>query len=496
MKLSKLLDRIIFEKPFFHDIDISSISIDSRKISKDSLFIAWKGINFDSHLFIDHAIQNGAIAIIAEKKVNIPDSVPVILVKNARKAYSIVAQNFFSNPADQLKLIGITGTTGKTTIAYIIYRLLNNLEVKTGLIGTSGYYSGNLKLDTLLKGPVTTPEPMELNKLFYIMQKDGCLVVVMEASSFGLDQKRIFGLSFHQAILSNLSYNHHVNYHQDMKGYILSKEELFKQLSKDGLGIINSDSEYIDSFHVSGPLVKTIGLGNADYKIQDFYQTEEAGITFSLQIDDIIYEVSSPLSGFYQTYNISQAFASLHQYGFEIKDIIRAISQIETIPGRWHFIKSTLPFSILIDKANTPIAIKSVIPLLEKKKYTKKILVFGNVGGGDSVERRMMANLFYKTFEEIIVTSDDPEDEDPMETVIDFLKGIPDYDNKRIIIELDRKKAIRIALEKAKQNNLVAIFGRGNQREFIQKGIVSEFDDIAETNLLVKELEKKSESSF
>lgn len=491
MKLSRLLDRLHCLHSVSKDIDISSISIDSRKTTKNSLFIAWKGINFDSHLFIEQAIENGATAIIAEKKIKTPDNIPVILVENGREAYSIIAQNFFGNPSDKLRLIGVTGTTGKTTIAYLIYILLNNLGVKAGLIGTSGYYSGFEKLNTLLKGPVTTPEPMELNHLFSIMKKDDCDVVVMEASSFGLDQKRTFGLSFHQAILSNLSYNHHVNYHQDMEGYILSKKVLFQQLSQDGIGIINSDSEYIESFSVCGPLIKKVGIGDVDYKIQDFHQTEEAGITFSLQIDDIFYEISSPLSGFYQAYNISQSVASLHLYGFEIKDIIHSVSHIESIPGRWHYIKTLLPFSILIDKANTPIAVKSIIPLLNRSKYNKKILIFGNVGGGDSLERRLMAKLFYNTFEEIIVTSDDPEDEEPMDIALDFLNGIPGYNPERVIIELDRKKAIRIALEKAKSNDLVAIFGRGNQREYIQKGVVTEFDDINETNLLVKELENK-----
>jgi UDP-N-acetylmuramoyl-L-alanyl-D-glutamate--2,6-diaminopimelate ligase len=497
MTLENLLNGVHHTDTNFRNIDISSISIDSRKTVPNDLFIAWKGVNVDSHLFIDLAIKNGATAVIAEKKVNIPANIPLIKVESSREAYSLIAQNFFNHPSNSLDLIGVTGTTGKTSIAYLIYALFNDLGVKAGLIGTSGYYSGMNQLNTLLTGPVTTPEPMELNHLFSIMHKDGCKVVVMEASSFGLEQKRLHGLSFSQAILSNLSYNHHINYHQGMPQYIESKEQLFKQVSLNGVGIINRDTEYWNDFHLPTQKIKTISIHDcADYRIQDFYQYDGAGLSFSLLVEDIFYEITSPLSGFFQSYNISEAFASLHQYGFEPQKIIRSISRIESIPGRWHFIKTSLPFSVLIDKANTPIAVKSIIPLLESQNYEHRILVFGNVGGGDSVERRIMAKLFYDSFHEIIITSDDPEEEDPMDGAIDFLQGIIGYDNCRVTIELDRKKAIQIALQKAQINDLVAILGRGNQREFLEMGKTTEFNDIVIANELIKELEINRETSL
>jgi UDP-N-acetylmuramoyl-L-alanyl-D-glutamate--2,6-diaminopimelate ligase len=496
MKLEKLLDRVPCEKINYQNIDIDSISIDSRKTVPNSLFIAWKGVNIDSHLFIESAIQQGASAIVAEKEAKIPLEIPFIKVEDGREAYSLIAQNYYNKPANNIDLIGVTGTTGKTTIAFLIYALLNDLGIKTGLIGTSGYYSGTTQINALLKGPVTTPEPMELNDLFSKMFKDNCHAVVMEASSFGLEQKRLFGLSFRQTILSNLSYNHHINYHHGMRGYIAAKEQLFKQLKTDGIGIINMDTEYSDDFHVPTQKIKTVGTQEgADYRIQDFYQSRECGISFSLQTEDVFYKITSPLSGFHQAYNLSEAFISLLHFGFEPKKIISSISRIESIPGRWHFIKSSLPFSVLIDKANTPIAIKSIIPLLESQHYANHILVFGNVGGGDSLERRMMAKLFYDSFHTIIVTTDDPEDEDPMAGIIDFLNGIPGFDSSRVIIELERKKAIQIALKKAKENDLVAILGRGNQREFLEKGKTREFDDIVVTDSLLREMEKNSETS-
>lgn len=495
MKLGKLVTGIKGKKKNFSDREISSISIDSRKDSLSSLFIAWKGVNIDSNQFINQAITNGATAVIGEKEMFLPDHIATMQVENGREAYSIIAQNFYGNPSNRLYLIGVTGTTGKTTIAYLIYSILNRSGIKTGLIGTAGYYSGVNQLKFLLKGPVTTPEPIELNQLFSTMETEGCKAVVMEASSFGLEQNRLSNLLFSQAILSNLSFNHHINYHQGMKGYIESKQQLFQLLKANGTGIINADTEFFENLVIDHHGVKKIGIKEGyDYMISDFHQTEMTGISFSIQNKDEKYQVVSPLSGFFQAYNLTQAFVSCLSYGISAKEILHHITSIETIPGRFQFIKTTLPFYVLIDKANTPIAIRNIIPLLKNQHYNNHILVFGNVGGGDSQERRMMAKIFYQFFQKIIVSSDDPEQEDPMHCALDFLQGIPDYDKNRIIIELDRKKAIKLAIEIAKQNDLVAIFGRGNQQEFLQMGKTSVFDDIEITSRLIKEMEKKNET--
>ena len=497
MMLERLLAHVKGIKKNFKDSNIESISTDSRKTKPESLFIAWKGVNTDSNQFIEDAIEKGAKAVVGESDVFISEDIPYLRVQNGREAYSIIAQNFFGNPSEHIDLIGITGTTGKTTIAFLIYSILNDLGIKSGLIGTSGCFSGSSQMTDLLHGPVTTPEPMELNQLFSKMVKDRCKVVIMECSSFGLEQKRLFGLDFQIGILSNLSYNHHINYHGGIQGYIRAKEQLFKQIKKDGIGIINRDTEYFNDFHINNATIKTVGIQEcANFKIQDFYQSEEAGISFSIQVDETSYLITSPLSGFYQTYNLSQAFAGCLAYGLEPQKIIKSISQIKAIPGRWHFLETDLPFSILIDKANTPIALRNILPLLESKGYKKRILVFGNVGGGDSTERRIMAKLFFDSFHEMIITTDDPEQEDPMEGALDFLAGIQIKESSGIKIELDRKKAIQLALNKAKSGDLVAILGRGNQREFIGKDKTTEFDDIEVTKEILKELENKLENPY
>ena len=497
MKLATLLDRINGKRQNFTNKEVTSISIDSRNMSQNSLFIAWKGVNVDTHQFINQAIENGAIGVISEKEIKAPQDIVLIQVDDAREAYSMIAQNFFGNPGDRLDLIGVTGTTGKTTISYLIYSILARSGIKTGLIGTGGCYSGNNKLDMLLKGPVTTPEPMELNHLFSIMKKEDCQAVVLEASSFGLEQKRLSHLSFSQAILSNLSFNHHINYHQGMKGYIESKQLLFQQLTPDGTGIVNIDTEFYENLNIQHPGIKTIGTKDkADFVISNFNQINSSGISFSIQNKGHVYQVYSPLSGLHQAYNLTQAFVCCLDYGIPAQEILQHIKMIENIPGRWQFIKTSLPFDVLVDKANTPIAIKSIIPLIEKLNYQHLIVVFGNVGGGDSQERRIMARLFYQSFHDLLITSDDPELEDPMQSALDFLQGIPEYDKKRVTIELDRKKAIQLALEKAKPNDLVAILGRGNQQEFLQMGKTFVFDDIEVAKVLIKEMEKKIENTL
>jgi len=490
MKLSNILKNIPFESSNWIDLEIQDVSIDSRSTKPKDIFIAWKGVKVDSYAFIPNAIKNGAVAIVTEKKMDVDSHIPQIIVSSSREAYSQMMQNFFGCPADHFRLIGVTGTTGKTTIAFLIYSILNELNRKTGLIGTAGYYIGKHKIEEIGKGPITTPEPTELNRLFRKMKDNFCEIVVMEVSSFGLDQKRVFGLSFDQAILSNLSYNHHINYHNGIKNYIMAKELLFDQVKPSGIAIINVDTEYFDSFRSNA--VKNVRIGKngpVDYQISKVSSDNNKGTSFQLIHQGEIYQIDSPLVGDFQAYNASIAFVSCVNMGLNPIDVCHAIKKIASIPGRWQYIKTNLPFSVLVDKANTPIALKGILPFLQKTVYRSRILVFGNVGGGDSIERRMMARMFYNAFDTIVLTTDDPEDEEPIDGVTDFLGGIPGYDKSRIFVELDRRKAIKLALTKASENDLVAILGRGNQKEFLTKNKILEFDDIIVTKELVTELE-------
>lgn len=488
MRLSTLLDDIP-EKALinFKDLQINGIKNDSRNVSLGDIFICLRGKSSDGHKFADKAIENGAIAIISEEVIDLhtKESIPLIVVPSTKKAYSLIAQKFYSNPAESLKLVGITGTTGKTSVAYLTYRAINLIGKKTSLIGTAGYYSLDKKLDIMLSGPVTTPEPMELNFLFNKFRENGSEYVVLEASSFGLAEERLFGLSFDVTALTNISFNHHINYHGSFNDYIESKTKLFAQTKKSGLSILNRDSEYFEKFSTIHPKYISYGSSSdAEIRLEEFREVS-GGIIFEFSYGGKIYSIKSPLPGFYNAINILASFGICIALGFYAEELISAFSSIDKIPGRWDIIKSTHPATIVIDKANTPIAIQNISGQINNGKYKKKIVVFGNVGGGDKEERRLTARLISNLFDIIILTTDDPENEDPKIGFSDFLAGLEAEKKKNCIIEEDRGEAISKALSIACKDDIVVILGRGNQREFLIKGETLDFDDTVETRKII-----------
>lgn len=489
MRLSTLLDDIP-EKSFinFKDLQINGIKNDSRKIKEGDIFICLKGKNHDGHRFINKAIENGAVAIISEETadLHIKEPIPLIVVPSTKKTYSLIAQKFYSNPAESLKLIGITGTTGKTSVAYLTYRAINLIGKKTSLIGTAGYYSLDNKLDTMLTGPVTTPEPMEQNYLFNKFREDGSKYVVLEASSFGLVEERLYGLNFEVTALTNISFNHHINYHGSFNDYIESKTKLFAQTKRDGFSILNRDSEYFERFSNIHPKFISYGSSSdAEIRLEEFGEVSSSGIFFEFSYSGKIYSIKSPLPGFYNAINILASFGVCIALGFDAEELISVFSSIDKIPGRWDIIKSTHPATIVIDKANTPIAIQSISSQISNGKYKKKIVVFGNVGGGDKEERKLTAKLISSLFDIIILTTDDPENEDPGIGFYDFLEGLEAEKKKKCIIEENRGKAIGKALSIAGKDDIVIILGRGNQREFLIKGETFDFDDTVETRKIL-----------
>lgn len=482
MKLSELLELIDNRELInFKDAEIRGVKTDSRKTGEGDVFVCLRGKNFDGHTFSSEAIENGASVIISECFLNLNKSIPLIVVPSTKKAYSLIAQKFYSLPANKLKLIGVTGTTGKTSVAYLIYKALNLIGKRASLIGTAGYYSLNNKLDIMLTGPVTTPEPMELNSLFRRFLDDGSEYVVLEASSFGLAEERLFGLEFDVSVLTNISFNHHINYHGSFESYVNSKTKLFKQTKIDGFSILNRNCEYFDRFSVCSSSVISFGSHNkADIRIEEIEDDDDNGIIFKFSYKGRNYSARSALPCLYNALNIIASFGVGLAFNLNIEDFLKALTLIDRIPGRWDKVKSNHPATIVIDKANTPLAIENVSNLIMNKKYKKRIAVFGNVGGGNKGERKMMANLISALFDLIVLTTDDPENENPEIGFSDFLEGLRKEDKKKCIIEEDRREAISKALSIAGSEDLLVILGRGNQREFLIKGKTLDFDDTVE----------------
>ena len=491
MNLQLLLERVpnqysgIAEYPEIHQV-----KTDSRKVQPGDLFIAISGTQSDGHKFIPQAIQNGATAIIAEKNLSNHSPIPVIQVHSTREAFSLVMQAWFRHPAEKLQMTAVTGSNGKTTVAFLLHSLLNHALSKTGLIGTAGYYSGGSLSVNLLSGPVTTPDPDQLQRLLRHFVDSHCRYAVMEASSFGLEQKRLSGLSFDAILWTNFSPNHHLQYHLTEEAYFQAKASLLQQCKSDGVIVLNRDMAGFDQCKQLAPNALSVGFHpQADLVFHSVASSPEKGVKLNFVFRNRPYEIISPLVGEFQAYNLAQVFITALHFGIPEEVVIQKLRSIQQIPGRWDMIKvKEIPFTVLVDKANTLTSLSALLKNLQDQSYRRKILVYGQVGGGEMTQRKKTGTLLSSCFDNIILTTDDPENEDPMIGIHQFMEGVPTDKLSNISIELSREKAIRLAMQTAQPHDLIAVLGRGNQREFLIQGRTEVFDDSEECRKIIRSL--------
>ncbi len=468
-------------------VEVTGLSIDSREVMAGNVFVCIQGKKTDAHSYISEAIDRGAIAIVAEKKSTQALQVPLIIVPSGKQAYSLLAQQWTGLVWEKMRQYAVTGTTGKTTIAYMIYYLFNHLGHPCALIGTAGYYAGDKLLPVTMKGPVTTPQAGELHAIYQMAHDQGCVAASIEASSFGLSEERLYGMQFDGAVLSNLSVNHHIGFHGGWQEYLLAKKKLFHMLKKDGTAIFNADETYMDQVFV--PAYSTLFYGksnNADVRIEKLH-ADAHGISFELHHKELGYPVKSPLKGEFQAWNLASVFCVGVSAGFDPLSIIAVLEKLEHIPGRWEALLDRNPFTVVVDKANTAIAIDALSSLIQASFYKKKIAVFGNVGGGDYHERVVLAQKISSVFDFIILTLDDPEDEDIWNNFDEFLSGIPQAYSEHVAIVLSREEAFRKALQMVDKDDLIVLLGRGNQREFICQGKSEIFNDVEVMTMILCE---------
>ncbi len=489
MKLSSLLLALkLNQNADFPDIDIESIVSDSRQANPSCLFVCIPGSRADGHRFVGEAVKKGALVIVCEKPVNVPEHILQIQVSSSKEALSILMQQWTDYAWKKMQMIAVTGTTAKTTIAFLVYRMLNLLEKPCAFIGTAGLYSQDEEMNILLQGPVTTPQPQELHPLLKQMHQNGCEAVSMEASSFGLAEKRLWGMQFDLAILSNLSFNHHIGFHGSWEDYLSAKRILFQQLKPEGIAILNSDDAYWEFFRKACSNVLCYGSSaSAEVRISDLDMDQPRGIRFNLHFNEQIFPIQSELQGFFQAWNIAAAFAVGVSLGYSPQKTLEALTHISHIPGRWDEIYSNAPFKVIVDKANTPLALESIRNLVLNPSYCHRVAVFGNVGGGDYLERVELAKLLIAMFDHLVLTQDDPEDEDIWKNFDEFLSGLNSEQKQKISIEPSRKAAFSIAVDKIQKNGLLLILGRGNQKEFICKGRATIFNDVIEIQKVLHE---------
>lgn len=488
MKLLELLSSLSFYKSSnsLKELDINSIQMDHRLLVEGDLFVCIKGYTVDGHDFAEKAIEKGAIAIISEKDMTL--SVPVIIVSDASRALAMLATKFCNYPTEQLDLIGITGTNGKTTITYLLEKIFNVYKKKTGLIGTIQMKIGGEEY------PInnTTPNALELQSIFKKMKDENVDQAIMEVSSHALDQGRVFGCDYDIAVFSNLSQDH-LDYHKNMDDYLRAKSLLFAQLGnnysdKKKFAVINEDDKASDVLKKStSQQVITYGIEKeADITAIDV----KLGITettFSLNTPIGSIDIRSHLIGKFNVYNMLAATGAALAKDIPLITIKEALENVLGVHGRFEPVKVGQPFAVIVDYAHTPDSLENVLQTINGFAANNTCVVVGCGGDRDKLKRPLMAQIAAKHTDHVIFTSDNPRTEDPVAILTDMVEGLKSNKKNYEIIE-DRQKAINKAINMAKADDVILIAGKGHETYQIIGKTKFEFDDskVAEAAIVSK----------
>ena len=467
------------------NIAVENIAFDSREIVNLSLFIAVKGVAQDGHKFISQAQDSGACAIVCE---NLPeilnDDITYIKVNDSSNALGIIASNFYDNPSEKLKLVGITGTNGKTTCATLLYDLYRLMGYKTGLISTV-----NIKiLHKTIPSTHTTPNSIRINELLSQMVNEGCSHVFMEVSSHALDQNRVSGLSFDIGVFTNISRDH-MDYHPTLNDYIGAKKKLFSSLKNDATAIVNLDDPYGEEMVrdlIAKPL--SYGLkGDFDFKGK-IVENNISGL--SIEIDG--FEMTSRLIGEFNAYNLLVVYAVAKSLGEEALTVLTIISNLKAPDGRFEYIVSPSNITAVIDYAHTPDALENVLKTLVSLKSDKEKIftVFGCGGDRDKGKRPLMGEISSVYSDKVIVTSDNPRSEKPSEIIKEIVSGIPKSKSSKVLTVQERKEAIKVACELAKSGDVILIAGKGHEKYQIIGDEKLHFDDLETTIEIFKQIQQ------
>jgi UDP-N-acetylmuramoyl-L-alanyl-D-glutamate--2,6-diaminopimelate ligase len=459
--------------------EISGIAIDSRQVKPGDLFIALRGFTVDGHRFVPQAVEKGAAAVMAEEPVEA--GVPVIQVPDTRRAMAVVADVFFGMPTRELKLIGITGTNGKTTTSYLIERLLSGSGRKTGVIGTIQMKIGERTY------PVknTTPEAVDLQKSFRLMRDEGCEYSVIEASSHALDMGRTRGCRFRIGVFTNLTQDH-LDYHENMERYREAKGLLFSQLGNDyrndprdcAFAVLNADDEASAYFaRITPAQVVTYGIERpADVRAENIRITP-LGTSFTLRTFRGDAEIELQLVGKFNVYNVLAAVSVALIEGIDLEEIKRLLAGVEGVSGRFEPVRAGQPFTVLVDYAHTPDSLQNALSTVRELAGKRVITVVGCGGDRDRTKRPLMAGIAVNMSDLAVFTSDNPRSEDPEAIIRDMLEGVPETASGKVRTIVDRREAIRFAVREARKGDIVLIAGKGHETYQEIKGVRHDFDD-------------------
>ena len=455
-----------------HDIVVTAIAFDSRKVTKGCLFVAVPGTQTDGHQFIDKAIKDGAKAIVC---MDLPDvlqpDITFVKVQDSSIALGHIAANFYNNPSEKLKLVGITGTNGKTTTATLLYNLFTSLGYKTGLIST---IQTKIHSNTI-EATHTTPDALQLNKLLNQMVEEGCDFVFMEVSSHAIDQNRIAGLQFAGGVFTNITHDH-LDYHETFRNYLNAKKKFFDELPSSAFALSNIDDKNGKVMFQNTKATKaSYGLKNmAEFKGR-VIENHLTGLQMTMNGK----EVYALLPGDFNAYNLMAVYGTAILLEMDEEEVLTTVSSLQGAEGRFNIIRSNTGITGVIDYAHTPDALENVLKTINGLRTHNEhlITVIGAGGDRDKTKRPLMGKVASLLSNTVILTSDNPRSEDPDQILADIREGIdPAKTNKTMVIS-DRREAIKIAVNLARPGDLIVIAGKGHEKYQEIKGVKYPFDD-------------------
>ncbi|HHT72653.1 MAG TPA: UDP-N-acetylmuramoyl-L-alanyl-D-glutamate--2,6-diaminopimelate ligase [Firmicutes bacterium] len=465
-----------------HDVDITSIVYDSREAQPGSLFVAVPGFRFDGHDYAAAAVQRGAVALMVERLL--PDlPVPQVVVEDARAALGLVGAAFYGHPSRKLRVIGVTGTNGKTTTTYMIRSILQRAGHTVGLIGTIETVVGNRSSAS----ERTTPESLDLQRILAEMVEEGCDYAVMEVSSHALELKRTDGIAFRCGVFTNLTQDH-LDFHKTPEDYFRSKAKLFKQVA--GFGVVNFDDPKGLSMAAESK-APVVGYGverEAQVRAGDVV-VEAKGTAYSLHTPWGTARLKLPVTGQFNVYNSLAAAAVCLGEGISLAAVRDGLEALQGVPGRFELIDVGQPFAVIVDYAHTPDGLDNVLRTARAMTAGRVVVVFGAGGDRDRSKRPIMGEIAARLGDLVIITSDNPRSEDPEEICAEIAAGVrratgsEDY-----VVEPDRRTAIRLAVASARPGDTVLIAGKGHEAYQEIQGVRTHFDDREEARKALKEL--------
>jgi len=454
------------------DIDLLDLTFDSRKVKEGSLFFAVRGTQVDGHDYIDKAVVQGAKAIVCEKMPkNKAENVTYVQVENSAYVLGVAAANFFGNPSKELKLVGVTGTNGKTTIATLLYRLFTDAGYSCGLLSTIE----NIISHEVIPSTHTTPDPLELNALLRKMVESGCEYAFMEVSSHSVDQDRIAGLHFAGGIFTNLTHDH-LDYHKTMANYRNAKKKFFDNLPHTAFALTNLDDKN-GAYMLQNTRAKKLTYAlkhDADFK----------GIVMESHFDGMLLkvngvEVYTQLVGGFNASNLLAIYGASTALGFDKNELLVEISKLRGANGRFDMVHSECGIVGIVDYAHTPDALENVLSTINEVRCHKETLftIVGCGGNRDTTKRPEMAAVAVSLSDKVILTSDNPRNEDPDEIIRQMQAGIAAEDSHKVLSITNRREAIRVAVALAKKGDIILVAGKGHENYQEINGIKNHFDD-------------------